>query len=460
MNKKALIIFLFAIFLSLNLVSAINLEVKAKPVSNAVITDLDKPAVFDLIIKNLGEGSYYTIFSLVGIDITPETPFLIGSGETKTIRIEVMPQESLKSREGSLTFEYQIMDSRKEIQKEQLSIDISSLANAILINPVDVNVDSEKIKIELNNRLMYSFNNIKLKLDSVFFDYEGNLSFNDYEDKNVEVSVNKDKLKKLDSGSYIIQVEIQFAGKTVYNEATARYAEKENIETTEIRKGIIIQKHEIIKENLGNVQRRIAITIEKSLITYLFTSSNIDPLTTKFNGLKTVYTWEKDLYPGEKLDVVVRTNWLYPIIVIILIILIVIFVRRYIKMDLIFRKNVSFVKTRGGEFALKVQIRVKARRFVERIKITDKLPYLVSLYEKFGAVAPDHVDMKNKKLQWNVESLDTGEEKVFSYIIYSKIGVFGKFELPVARAVYELDGLSKEAASNKAFFVNKPKARN
>lgn len=459
MDKKALITFLFAIFLSLNLVSAINLEVKANPVSNAVITDLNKPAIFDLTITNLGEGSYFEIFSLVGIDITPETSFLIGPKETKTIRIQAMPQESLKSRKGMLAFEYQIRDSRKDIQKEQLSIDISSLADAISINPDEVNINSDKININIKNRLMYDFDNVRVKLDSVFFNYEGNSSFKNYEDKNVEVPINKDKLKRLDSGNYLIQVEIQFGDRIVHKEATVRYIEKENIATTETIKGIIIQKHEIIKENVGNVQRRVTISVEKSLFTYLFTSMNIDPLISKFNGLSVTYTWEKDLYPGEKVDVAVTTNWLYPLIVIILAILIVYFVRKYIKMDVIFRKNVSFVKTRGGEFALKVQVRVKARRHIEKIKIIDKLPHIVTLYEKFGAIAPDNVDVKNKKLEWNIEALNKGQERIFSYIVYSKIGVFGKFELPVARVVYELEGVVKEATSNKSFFVNKPRGK-
>ncbi|MDD5193251.1 MAG: hypothetical protein PHF67_01560 [Candidatus Nanoarchaeia archaeon] len=457
MDKKAPITLFLAIILSLTLVSAINLDVKTKSVSNAVVTDLNKPAIFDLTITNLGEGSSYTIFSLVGVDITPKDSFIIGFGQTKTIRIEVMPQESLKSREGPLTLEYQIMDSRKDIQKEQLSIDISSLANSIIVKSDDINIDSEKIRINLDNRLMYKFDDMKIKLDSVFFNYEENLSFKNYEDKIIEVPIDKEKLKKMDSGNYIIQVEIQFAGKKVSAESKVRYAEKENVIVTETNKGVLIQKHEILKENFGNVKRRVTTIVEKNLFTYFFTSSNIDPSFVKSNGLTTVYTWEKDLSPGDELDVIVTTNWLYPIIAIVLLILIIVFIVRYIKMDVVFRKNLSFVKTNGGEFALKVQIRVKARRHLENIKITDKIPHIVTLYEKFGAIAPDNIDMKNRKLQWNAEALNKGEEKIFSYIVYSKIGVFGKFELPVARATYQLNGELKEATSNKAFYVNKPK---
>ena len=55
MRKKAVLVVFIAIFLSLNLISAINLDISSKAVSNMVITDLDEPAVFDLTIRNLNE---------------------------------------------------------------------------------------------------------------------------------------------------------------------------------------------------------------------------------------------------------------------------------------------------------------------------------------------------------------------------------------------------------------------
>ena len=121
------------------------------------------------------------------------------------------------------------------------------------------------------------------------------------------------------------------------------------------------------------------------------------------------------------------------------------------------RKKVSFIKTKGGEFALKISIVVKAKRFIERIKITDRLPHIVELYDKFGAVKPDVVDRKNKRLEWNIEAMNESESRIFSYIIFSKIGVVGTFELPNAYAVYEREGELKEVFSNKSYYVNEPK---
>ena len=67
------------------------------------------------------------------------------------------------------------------------------------------------------------------------------------------------------------------------------------------------------------------------------------------------------------------------------------------------------------------------------------------------------IDMKNRRLEWNVESLNKGEERIFTYIIYSKIGVVGRFELPSTRAVYEKEGKVKNTESNRSFFINEPK---
>jgi len=43
--------------------------------------------------------------------------------------------------------------------------------------------------------------------------------------------------------------------------------------------------------------------------------------------------------------------------------------------------------------------------------------------------------------------------RTLTYIIYSKVGVLGKFALPTATAVYEKDGEIHETESNKAFFI-------
>ncbi len=456
--KKEFIL-LFFILISTSSIFAINLDVSVKPISDSFITDLNEPAVFDLVIKNFETDDDFQVYSLVGIDLAPKESFAIKSGESKTIRVNAVPQEPLRMKKGFLTFEYLIKNSREEIQKEKLSINIIDLKDIIIITAPNINSNSEKITITLKNTIMKDMDDLKIDLSSAFFVYGSDFPLKSLESKDIEILIQKDKLKSLTAGQYLINAKIETMGKIAEKEVAFKFLEEENIETTDEKEGFLIIRREIVKNNLGNVKKRVAINIEKDLISSIFTSLNIVPTKTEIKGFKKYYIWEKELLPSDQLKVVIKTNWFYPILIIILTIGVIILIRRYLKTDLVLKKNVSFVRTHGGEFALKVHIRIKARKYIERIKIEDKIPVLVNLYEKFGAVSPDVVDMKNKRLHWNIEALNPKEERIFSYIIYSKIGIVGRFELPAANAVYERDGEMKDAFSNRAFFVNEPEKR-
>jgi len=121
------------------------------------------------------------------------------------------------------------------------------------------------------------------------------------------------------------------------------------------------------------------------------------------------------------------------------------------------RKKVSFVRTKGGEFALKITVFAKAKKYVERVSIIDRLPALTKIYKRFGGEQPTRIDEKNKRIEWVFEKLEENETRVLSYILYSKIGVVGKFALPPATAIYEKQGKIKETKSNNAYFVSEQK---
>lgn len=78
---------------------------------------------------------------------------------------------------------------------------------------------------------------------------------------------------------------------------------------------------------------------------------------------------------------------------------------------------------------------------------------MVKIYERFGAEKPTRINEKDRRIEWNFEKLESGETRVISYIIYSKIGVLGRFALPSATAIYEHEGNISEAQSNRAFFL-------
>ena len=452
------VLFTFIIFLNVLLVQAINLEVSSKPVSNTYVIELDKPAVFDLTIRNLGEDNSFSVYSLVGIDMAPKESFIINSGETKIIRVELTPQKSLRvSRETPFTFEYKIKDSKNNIQDETLSMNILDLKSVFLILAETINPKSEAVLLTVKNRVISDFPSINIKFSSIFFEHDRAFSLGPNEKKEIVVPIDNEKLKVIDAGTYLMNSKVTIEGKSADVKSEIKFSEEEGVDISEIKKGFIIQISEITVKNTGNTKKTISIDAEKDLISYLFITTNIPATSTETKGFKTIYIWERELIPNEELKIEIKTNWLYPLIILIILIAGIILIRRSIYPDLELRKKVSFVKTKGGEFALKVTVKLVSKNYVEKINLVDRLPPIVELYKKFGLIPPKKIDLNNRRLEWNIESLNKGESRIFTYIIYSKIGVVGKFELPEAKAVYEKDGQIKEVYSNRAFYVNEPK---
>lgn len=457
MEKKVYLIsvLIFSLILmSFPVISAINLNVKATPVSDAYIKEFSQPAVFNLEITNNEDNDYFTAYSLVGVEISPSKPFVILSKETKNIQIELTPGKYVQTQKGYFVFEFNIKNQKGEIQKQKISINILDLRDAVLITPQILKPGAESINITIKNIAMYDLGDVKIKITAPFFETEQTLSMKPFESHSIVVPIDSEKLRLLEAGEYKIDAQIEAKGKKTYNQIPLTYAEEENIKTTESTTGFLIRDYNLVKDNQGNVKKTITVTKTRSIIAYLFTTFDNKPSETRINGLVVKYTWEKPLAPGDELNLTMTTNWFYPLLILICILLVIYIIAKYIEEDVSLRKSVSYVKTKGGEFALRVTVRIKPKKALTNIKIIDTLPHLVNLYEKFGAIAPDNVDMKERKLQWNVDSLEAGQEKIFSYIIYSKVGVVGKFELPKARAAYEHNSKLKTMFSNKAVYVN------
>jgi len=458
-NKKIGVLFsvlLVFILISSLLVSA-SLEIKKEAVSSMAIKELNLPAIFNLQIKNLGSADTFHIYSLTGIDMEPTEKFTISSGATKEIVLKAYPSLPIRSSPDYYSFVYKIEGDSSGITDDKLAISLVNLKDAFNLEADSINPNSQKIIIHFDNRAGHDFSNVKLDLSSVFFSKTLDFPLEAYEKKSIEVTLDKDKIRELVAGPYIINAKIETSGISTTSSTILKFDEMPGIETIESNEGWFSVRREIQKINKGNINTDVVVIINKNLFSSLFTSFNTPYLRKEVQGFSVSYIFEEELMPGKTYEVIARTNWWILIAIIVVIILIYYFTDKYIKTKLVLKKKVNFVHTKGGEFALKVTIYAKARDFVEKIRIIDRLPPMVKLFERYGAVNPDKVDEKNRRIEWNISGLGKGEERVFSYIIYSKIGVMGRFELPSAGAIYEYEGRLKEASSNTTFFNNETK---
>ena len=443
---------------SISFASALNIDVEKSAVKGVVVAEVNQPAVFNFKIKNLGSADNLEIYSLVGIDFSPRGTFQISAGETKEIEVKVYPDQRVRSKEGVFNFVYNIKGDTG-IFEDRISVSIVKMKNLFEIYSDDIIVDSDSASIYITNKENTTLDNANVHLSSVFFDYKTNLSFSQYEKKSLVIKLDRGKIKSITAGTYKLLTEVKIEDATEKLEGEIKYVEMTEFRTEAKKTGAVIITETISKVNEGNVPAIAQIKIERDAFSGIFTTFSIAPEKVERRGFSVQYIWLAEVIPAGELKIVAKTNYIYPVLIVIFIIVIVFLLKAYFGTDIELKKDVFFVKTKSGDFALKIKLHARAKKFIERITIIDRLPPLVKMYEKYGAVPPEKVDEKNRRLIWNVESLSSGEERIFSYIVYSKIGVVGRFALPLATAVYEKNGKIKETMSNQMFLFIEPHGR-
>ncbi len=448
MKKRVVIIGFLLLIVQLISVSAFDVEERDK--AGIIISELENPAVFDFVINSDIDDSI-EIFSLVGVSMSPRGRFDIRPGDN-VVEVKAFPNKDLRSKVGLLTFEYQIKHSNG-VYKDSLEVKVVKLEDSISVSSGNIMPDDESVEIEVRNLQNTYIDDLSLTFDSEFFNKQVIVSLSPYERKNLSVELDKEKMKKLTAGPYILETEVNVGKANAKVESVLNYLEQQgtsiNIDST----GFLIRKTITSKTNEGNVIVIDKIEAQRDIVSRLFTSYSVNPDSVVRKGLTVYYVWTNELNPGASWDVSVRTNYTLPFFFIVLIFIVAFLVTVYSRTSVSVSKRVSFVRTKGGEFALKVILSVKAKEHVDNLQLVDRLPGVTKLYEKFGT-KPDRIDESTKRLFWNIPKLQAGEERVFSYIIYSKMNVVGRFELPSALVVYEKDGKMIEGFSNKAFFAS------
>ncbi len=452
--KKEIILVCLAVLL-LPSIFALNLHVQDNSTNLTYVKGIGQPVRFTITVANTGNSDNFKIYNLVGFIMTPDQPVSIASGEKKAINITAIPVGKIDT--GYYTLNYFIQGSSGDKIPESVTFKVVDLSSAFLVGASDVDPKSTSTDLFIKNKANFYFNNLTVKFNSPFFTTTKQFSLAPYEQKNFNVSVSRTNSMNLVAGFYTISADVSGYGGSGIAEGSIKFSQKDILNTTEKDYGFIIFTKEISKTNQGNVVVNSNVQVKKNVISRLFTSFSPAPDSVDRKGLSVYYTWNAQIQPGETQTVTVRTNWILPVIIILLIIGIVVFVKQYSRGVLNLDKRVSFLKARGGEFAVKVSITVSARKFVDRVTITDRLPPLVKLYERFGNEQPRKIDVKNRRLEWYFNSIQPGETWVLSYVIYSKVGVLGRFALPTAVAIFEKDGKVMETESNRAYMVSEQK---
>ncbi|MEK6846599.1 MAG: hypothetical protein AABY16_00360 [Nanoarchaeota archaeon] len=444
---------LIALLLILPLVSAANLQVEQVEKNGIILTEYNNNATFKLQITNNEERSdEFQIYSLVSVTIYPKELFIIEEGSTITLDITAIPsREILKDRRGIYAFEYQIKGKNTGYFKDNLAIKILEAKDAVDVAVDNIELNANSANLRIKNKEKIKINDLKLVIKSRFFEFAQTLSLDSEEEKNFSVPILLDS--QVEAGEYVVESLYELNGKKSSETATLSYLEEGSISVTEDTVGFIIKKTTITKKNEGNIPTAARITARKNILTRLFTVYSDRPATSERIGIFVDYSWEKELGVGESYTVTVTTNYTLPFVMILLVIAVALLTRFLVTSKVVVKKRVVFVRTKGGEFALKVTLRIKSNKNVSHITLTDRIPGHAKLYNKFG-IPPHRIEESTRKIEWDITHLNAGEERVFTYVIYSKINIVGSFELPSASASFEHDGKKEHVFSNKTYFAS------
>lgn len=445
------IIFLVSIILLLQFSTALDLEITEKTSDNILIADTNMPLFFELSIKNLGSDNYMEFYNLQGFDMFPIGTTPIKEGETKNINLKIIPIGNIKER-GQYIFTYFIKGEGANV-KDTLTFRIVELNDVLEIGSGEINLDENTIKIYIKNKEKINLENITSDFKSKFFKIEKEFSLQSDEKKEFEIELEGQEASRLAAGFYTLSAEVVYRNAEADIEGIIEYKERENLKSTQEESGFIIKTQTFKKTNNGNIDAKTITSVEKSILSSVFTSLSPEPDITERKGTEIFYIWEQVLEPGESIEVKAKTNYIYPVLIAILIIFIAFYLRVHFTTDLVLKKKINFMHSKTNDLVLKVSILISARRYITNVNVLEKLPALVKLHTKFGGEIPVRADEKKQRVEWNFGSLNPGEKRVVSYIIYSKIGVLGRFALPPATAIYEKEGKIKETESNKAYFM-------
>ncbi len=446
MEKRVLFVLLV---LMINCVSAISFNENVS--KNAIIPELNHPAEAELFVSDLKTGEY-NVYTLTDVGIEPKDSFKLNS-PNDSVKLLIYPTAALKT-EGFYSFSYYLRDEATgKNYEDKMVVNILALKDALEITSEANDPEKDTVRFFVRNRANADLKNLEINFSSALFNIENqNFDLDAYSIKIFDVSV--PNLKTIEAGSYLVSGEVKVVSGSGKIDGKIYIGEKQGIETSEENYGLIIRTEKTLKSNVGNVFEDVNVVVEKDAFSRLFTTFNVEPNVVDRDGWKVSYIWNKKLGPSESFEVVSKTNYVLPLLVLIAASFLVLGFKKFYTKKIDVVKSVSPVKTKGGQFALRVKISVKAKENIQNVSLVDKIPAVVKIHEKFETLKPDKVDLKNRRIEWNFGDLNAGEERAISYIVYSTIGVVGKFALPSAVVVFEKESEIHEVESNHVYFLS------
>lgn len=439
-------------------IAAAELTFEKETIHDTVVKELSQPAIFSVKVKNhANKTDFFEFYTFVDAMLSPKGSTTISANNEMDIELRVYPSAKLRDeRKGSYTFVY-YMKTSDEIKEDRLVIKILPLDEILKLDfPDAIDLDAKEIRLGIENQENIVIDDVLVSAKGAFIDASQKVSFAPFGKQNITLAADRDKLKNILAGKYLVKISFTIKGVAVDVVKEIEVTEKISIASTEEDFGTLFYPSiKITKTNEGNKIADAEIMVRKNIFANAFTSFSLKADEVRKSATSYTFMWHKSLRPGESFSVEVRTNYILPLGILLAAIVAAVLVTIWLKTSLIVRKKAVRIRSKTGEFAIKIMLLVKARDSLNNIFIRDRLPRLAELHERYGTIKPSNVDKERRIIEWHIPHLNKGEEHIISYVIYSKVSVLGKFEMPRASVSFDnMKGEHKSTASNAVLFFS------
>jgi hypothetical protein len=301
--------------------------------------------------------------------------------------------------------------------------------------------------IENQNLLVLEDLTLSITSDLELFNTEQQIALKSLEKKALELNYNVNPLEA--PGNYKIRYELKQGNQVVAQgapiEVIVPAMKPDYLEESKIEKGIfgLRTTNSITYTSQSNVDDSKTIKIKAGFIKRMFTDTSISSKTITEDGEKYI-AFDLPLSPGESMLVIVETSY-WPVVYILLIAIIIGIVYLIYRSPIAVKKSVSDVQLKEGgisEISVVLNVKNTSSKAIKDLSVADYLPHIVSVSNQIveGTLKPTAVISRPKKstiIKWEIPELASGEERIISYTLKSKLSVFGNFILPRAKVVFK-----------------------
>lgn len=460
MIKRLLLILL----LSISVVYAGGLDIEIKPVQS-IFTQRECGEYFLYLTDN----EYYTdVIGFKYIDddwrIKSEPSTLeTFTGRQGVVKLSVCPLSNAKFGEQIAEIvlwsnSYNSIRGTKFLDLVYVPED-KIIETSLLSSFVDPRREQNFIQINIKNN--YNINlkdlTVELRNEELKINEKQIINLGPFQEKSLEFRINLDEkvqpgkkgliINFYNRNDYLFAKQVKDLGVSYSSDV------KEDIS---INSGWFVNEIKITKKNDGSSNIKDYYSIDLNFIKKFFTNTYPIPAKTERIGSKYTLTWESEIEPGAKYDILIVTGYRGFLITVLLCVMLYFLGYFFLGREVLITKKVLTIHARkeDGITGIKILLIVKnkSKRTLTNLKIFDRIPNLAVPIDDFGTLRPVRVknSVNGRVLIWEVSELQSGEEVVISYALHAKTDLIGKTRLPSATVKY-INRIGKRvvASSNK-----------